>query len=187
MSLTDRLASIALPRAHFVALLCLLSLLGCSWSAEFLVVNVSPEPVAVAYWLKEPPPSCGSESVRPALATVNIRRITSFGPLTSSDVKVGSDRRPLSTKVTATCDRVSFELPPNSAARIATLSGYAGPTLDAWQELELRRLEIASAGRAMKLCGPTILVAFEGSTDHQQLLVFNGSPAQMALDFCGNS
>jgi hypothetical protein len=184
IEVAERLAWIASPRAHFVVLLCLLFLLGCSWSARLLVVNVSDKPVTVAYWLKEPP-SCDSDSVRPVLATVHVKRRTSFGPLMPLDLKVGSEWRPLRANVTAACDRVSFELPPNSAARVATLRGYSQPTLDTWRELELQRLEIASAGRAMKLCGPTILVAFEGGAHHQQLLVFNGSPAQTDLDFCG--
>lgn len=182
LSAQSYLVLIVSPRAHFVALLCLISLLGCSYSTDLLVVNVSDKPVTVTYWLKEPS-SCGSESVRPALATVAIKRRMSLGPLTPWDVEVGSGWRPLRANVTAACDRVSFELPPNSAARVATMRGYSHATLDAWRDLELQRLEISAAGRAMKLCGPAILVAFEGTRDHQ-LLVFNGSPAQMALDFC---
>lgn len=170
-------------RLHLAAVLVsALFAYSCSWLTDLVVVNVTDKPVTVEYWLKAPA-SCDSESATPEMAAAAIKRRTSFGPLTELDVELSEDWSPLPATVADSCQRVSFQLQPRTAARVATLHNYSRPTLDRWRELDLQRLEISSAGRTAKLCGPAILMAFEG-TRQQQLLVFNGSPAQLAVDFC---
>lgn len=70
-----------------------------------------------------------------------------------------------------------------TAVKIAELFNYSRPTLDGWRDLDIERLELASGGETMKLCGPAILVGFEGNRS-QQLLIFNGAPAQRRLNLC---
>lgn len=155
---------------------------SCSWLTDFAVVNGTDHPITITYRFKDPS-ACGS-ALAPEIAPVTIDRQTSFGPLSSLDVKVSQRWSPLPHRATGTCESVIAEIPPHSAARIARLNNYSRPTLDDWKRFDLARLEVSSSNGRLRLCGPAVLVAFEG-TRHQQVLVVNGAPAQMRLNFCG--
>jgi hypothetical protein len=158
-----------------------LLLSSCSWYTEFVVVNVTDQPIRIEYWLKTRS-ACEAE-LAPTVAAVTIDRQVAFGPLSDLDIKVSERWSPLPHRATGNCGSVVAEIPPQRAARIAEAFNYIHPTLEDWEDFELSRLEVSSAGGRMRLCGPALLVAFEG-TRTQQLLVVIGSPKQMRLDFC---
>lgn len=146
--------------------------ISCSWTTDFVVVNASQETVRVSYVFKpQPPDECCDSFPEPAVAK-------------ASELDQGPVWREVLLEEPRSPGRVAVLLAPGEALRIADLGSYSRPSLRDREEFPIEEIEIRNSRGALRLCGPAILLAFEGANRHRQELEFLGHPRQLHSGLC---